>query len=92
MSQTASTLHLKTVPPVRAEYERELAPLTHIQPAKALPWHARLLAKQGWRQGLILVVLALVWEAAARYQDNDLLLPTFTATLQALIEIGRAHV
>uniref|UniRef100_UPI0025BDF2D9 ABC transporter permease n=1 Tax=Aquabacterium sp. TaxID=1872578 RepID=UPI0025BDF2D9 len=41
--------------------------------------------QQGWlRKGLILVLIALVWELAARWQANDLLLPTFVATAQAL--------
>jgi NitT/TauT family transport system permease protein len=28
----------------------------------------------------------VLWELAARWQDNDLLLPTFTATARALVE------
>jgi len=32
---------------------------------------------------LILAALALVWEGLARWQDNDLLLPTFTQTARA---------
>ncbi|WP_274626759.1 ABC transporter permease [Arvimicrobium flavum] len=38
------------------------------------------------RKGLILVALALIWEVYARQLNNDLLFPTFTATLQALYE------
>ena len=35
---------------------------------------------------MILVTLALLWEVAARWQNNELLLPTFSATAQAFIE------
>lgn len=76
----------RPVPPWRPEYERELAPLSHVQPARALPWTTRWRAHPAARQAWILLVLAAVWEAAARWQHNDLLLPTFTATLRALAE------
>lgn len=75
---------------LRAEYERELAPLSHVQPARALPWATRWRAHPAARQALILLVLAAVWEAAARWQQNDLLLPTFTATLWALADGARS--
>ncbi|MEI7446515.1 MAG: ABC transporter permease [Burkholderiales bacterium] len=51
-------------------------------PARGARRRARLLPVV-LRQGAILVVLALVWEGLARWQDNDLLLPTF-------VEIARA--
>ena len=35
------------------------------------------------RKAVILIVLALIWEAYARYLNNDLLFPTFTATITA---------
>jgi NitT/TauT family transport system permease protein len=38
------------------------------------------------RKTLLLVVLALVWEIYARQLDNPLLVPTFSATVQALWE------
>ncbi len=38
------------------------------------------------RKTLLLAVLALVWEFAARWTNNDLLLPTFLQTARALIE------
>ena len=83
---THSLSATRPVPPLRAEYERELAPLSHVQPARALPWHTRLRTHAGARQALILIALAALWEAAARWQHNDLLWPTFTATLRALAE------
>ncbi|HEU0084757.1 MAG TPA: ABC transporter permease, partial [Bradyrhizobium sp.] len=38
------------------------------------------------RKIFILVVLALIWEAYGRYLNNDLLFPTFSATMRAFIE------
>ncbi|MBB1601751.1 ABC transporter permease [Variovorax sp. UMC13] len=73
-------------PPIRPEYERTLQPFTELPVERALPFSTRLWA-QGWlRKGLILVAIALLWELAARWQDNDLLLPTFSATARALVE------
>lgn len=73
-------------PPVRPEVERELEPLTGVAPERDLPWASRLW-QQGWvRKAVILAVLALAWEAVARWQDNELLLPTFLATARALGE------
>jgi len=74
------------VPPVRAEYERALEPFTAVALERPLPPWNRLLS-HGWlRKGLILAVLALLWELVARWQANDLLLPTFTATAKALAD------
>ena len=74
------------LPPVRPEYERTLEPFTELPVERRLPLGARL-ASQAWlRKGLILVAIALLWELAARWQDNDLLLPTFSATTLALVD------
>src|SRR5688500_6098033 len=41
----------------------------------------------GWvRKGLLLVLLALAWEAYARYLGNPLVLPTFLDTLKAFLQ------
>ncbi|MEI2416554.1 ABC transporter permease [Orrella sp. JC864] len=73
-------------PPVRPEYERRLEPLTDVPLARTLALHKRLW-QAGWlRKTLLLAVLALLWEALARWQDNDLLFPTFLATAAALAE------
>jgi len=73
-------------PPVRPEYERPLLPFVADAQARTLPW-ARRAWNQSWlRKGIILLALALVWEAAAHWQANDLLLPSFRATAQALVE------
>ena len=73
-------------PPVRPEYERRLEPFTALPVERSLPLATRLWA-QGWlRKSVILIVLAVIWEVAARWQDNDLLLPTFSATARALVD------
>ncbi len=73
-------------PPIRPEYELRLEAFNEIPVERPLPLATRVWA-QGWlRKGLILVVLALLWELAARWQDNDLLLPTFSATARALVD------
>jgi NitT/TauT family transport system permease protein len=73
-------------PPIRPEYERRLEPFTELPVERTLPLASRLWT-QGWlRKGLILIVLAVLWEIVARVQDNELLLPTFTATAHALVD------
>ena len=73
-------------PPVRPEYERTLPPLPGVPLARPLPLAVRAWQQPGLRRGLILLLLAGLWELLARWQDNDLLLPTFTATAQALFD------
>ena len=73
-------------PPVRGEYERRLEPFTELPVERALPFATRVWAQGGVRKGLILAVLAVLWELLARWQDNDLLLPTFSATARALVD------
>lgn len=75
-------------PAIRPEYERALEPLGSTAPAQPLPWTTRLWAVAAVRRTLILAVLAALWQALAVWQDNELLLPSFTATLQALVEDG----
>ena len=71
-------------PPVRGEYERAAEPPGSVTLERALTLRQRLW-QHGWlRKGLLLAVLALLWEAAARWQDNDLLLPSFLQTMRAL--------
>jgi NitT/TauT family transport system permease protein len=73
-------------PPVRAEYERPLEPFVAVEIERPLSVWRRLFGQAWLRKGLILAVLALAWEGLARWQANDLLLPTFGATAQALAE------
>ncbi len=73
-------------PPVRPEYEHRLEPFTAVPLERVLPWPERLWEQAWLRKGLILALLAILWEGAARWQDNELLLPTFSATMRALAE------
>ncbi|WP_369976856.1 ABC transporter permease [Xanthomonas bundabergensis] len=70
-------------PPIRAEYERPVAPYAATAPAVA-PRRRRL---PDWlRQALILLALAALWELAAYLLDDDLLLPGFVQTARAFGE------
>ena len=45
------------------------------------------LYNQNWlRKLFVLVVIAVCWEAYARWLDNELLVPTFSATVRALVQ------
>ena len=73
-------------PPIRPEVDRALAPFVEAPVERPLPFAMRAW-QQGWlRKGLILAALAVLWEALARWQNNDLLLPGCLATLSALAE------
>ncbi|MFT4243776.1 MAG: ABC transporter permease [Acidovorax sp.] len=72
--------------PVRPEVLHALGPLDGAAPAQPLPLAARVWQVAAVRKGLILVLLAALWEAVARWQDNDLLLPTFLQTARAFAE------
>ena len=72
--------------PVREEYEVALEPFTQHDLTRDIPWPLRIW-QQGWlRKSLILIVLAVLWEVAARVQDNDLLLPSFLQTAAAFYD------
>jgi NitT/TauT family transport system permease protein len=51
-----------------------------------LPWHERLWQHASLRKLVILALLAALWELAARYTDNDLLLPSAWQTAQAFVQ------
>ncbi len=73
-------------PNLRQEYEVQLEPFTASDLARHIPLAQRIW-QQGWvRKGVILLALALIWELAARWQGNDLLLPSFLQTAQAFID------
>jgi len=73
-------------PPVRPEYQYELAAIDRLTLAKPLPWYSRLWAQTWLRKSVILWVLILLWEVAARWQNNDLLLPGFIQTMAAFFQ------
>ncbi len=72
--------------PVRAEYEIELEPFTQAALTRDISLAQRIW-QQGWvRKTVIMIALALIWEIAARIQNNDLLLPSFLQTAHAFID------
>ncbi|MGA9094115.1 MAG: ABC transporter permease [Pseudomonas alloputida] len=73
-----------TTTPVRQEYEVQLEPLLSVPVERQLPLAQRLWQQDWLRKAVILLVIAVLWEAVARYQDNDLLLPGFLQTAAAL--------
>lgn len=48
----------------------------------------RVVRSLGFRRLLVLVILAVVWEAAARWQNNPLMFPSFLDAARALFEAG----
>jgi NitT/TauT family transport system permease protein len=72
--------------PLREEYEIVLEPLSGVALEREIGFWQRLWQQAWVRKSLILVLLAIVWEVAARYTDNDLLLPSFVQTAKALAE------
>ena len=68
---------------IRPEYERRLEPLVDVPTERALPTLQRLWQHTATRKAAIVALLALIWEIAARFTDNDLLLPTFLQTARA---------
>ena len=74
-------------PPVRQEYVYTTNPAAPRAVAISLPLPlVRQVWQQAWlRKGVILILLAVLWEAIARWQDNDLLLPGFVQTAQAFV-------
>lgn len=75
-----------SAPAPRQEYEVALQPLLSVPLERELPLGQRLWQHAWLRKSLILVLLALAWEAVARYQGNDLLLPSFLQTAAALYD------
>jgi NitT/TauT family transport system permease protein len=76
----------RATPPVRDEYIVELTSPANLAPDAPLPLARRLLAQTWIDRVLIALVLIGAWEAGARAIDNDLLLPTFGATLTAFVQ------
>jgi NitT/TauT family transport system permease protein len=70
-------LRPETVRDQTAQFAVVQKPLSAIERVYNLVWLRKL---------LILVVLALIWEAYGHFLNNDLLFPTFSATVRAFFE------
>jgi NitT/TauT family transport system permease protein len=71
-------------PPIRPEFERSIGKVLVVPVERSLPLTTRIGQLAWLRKGLVLVALAVLWELAARWTDNELLLPRFSATAAAL--------
>lgn len=73
-------------PPIRPEYQRELTPLHNLPLERPLPLATRLWNQTWLRKSVLLAALLLLWQGAAQWQQNDLMLPSFTQTLHAFVD------
>ncbi|WP_430642235.1 ABC transporter permease [Afipia felis] len=75
----------KIVAPQRAEFVRDASETSQVPLVveKPLPLIGRLYNQSWLRKIVILVILALIWEAYGRYLNNNLLFPTFSETMSA---------
>ena len=69
--------------PIRQEFEYAAAPPAPASVTRPLPLAQRAWQQDWLRKTLILLALAAGWEAVARWQNNDLLLPAFLQTASA---------
>ena len=72
------------VPPQRSEYMSDIvagAEFGVVQ--RPLTAWQRLMAQAWLRKVIILLIIVVAWELYARHLNNPLLVPTFTATIQA---------
>src|ERR1700733_11373557 len=85
MAEQRAVIRLPTAaPPSRPEYIRDTVASQDIGVVQKPLTIWQRLANQAWiRKALILAVIAAPWEAYARRLNNPLLVPTFSATLEA---------
>ncbi|HWI29020.1 MAG TPA: ABC transporter permease subunit [Stellaceae bacterium] len=82
MSERAAIL-----PPVRPDFERRTLDARNIgEIERPLPLLERLTNITALRRFLLLVLLAVIWQAYAAWLDNPLIFPTFADTLAALVK------
>ncbi|RQV62238.1 ABC transporter permease [Burkholderia cenocepacia] len=74
------------LPPVRAEHTRTLDTLPDAARAAPAPLPRRIAGAAWFRRSVIALVLIAAWEIVARIVANDLLVPTFGATLAAFVQ------
>ncbi|AYM78542.1 ABC transporter permease [Janthinobacterium agaricidamnosum] len=72
-------------PPIRQEFVYAASPPAGVTVERPLSRWQRWSQHALWRKAFILLSLALLWEGAARWTQNDLLLPSFIQTAQAFI-------
>ncbi|WHP29807.1 ABC transporter permease [Trabulsiella odontotermitis] len=77
---------MSRLPYIRPEFEHELPPLRNLPVETPLPLSQRLWNQTWLRKCLIVALVLVLWEIAARMQQNDLMLPGVLQTLQAFSE------
>ena len=84
MSDVSLTMRTLTAP-IRPEFVRDAAAAERAPTVveKPLSLFVRLYNQTWLRKILILIILALIWEAYGRYLNNNLLFPTFSETMSA---------
>jgi NitT/TauT family transport system permease protein len=70
--------------PERPEIFRNIEPAAEVTPRSLGAWE-RISSSAAIRKSVLLLLLALVWEAYARWLNNPLLFPTLSATVTALL-------
>ncbi|PMS35489.1 NitT/TauT family transport system permease protein [Trinickia symbiotica] len=85
-SSAGASVQTLPLPPVRAEYEVPLAPVASGNGDAPLPLAERVFSQTWLRKSVIALLLLAAWEIAAHVVANDLLLPTFSATLLAFVQ------
>src|SRR5436305_810395 len=81
---TAIPARSLALPPLRPEYLREVVAGKDIGVIEQPLTLWQQLANQGWlRKAIVLLAIASAWELYARWLNNPLLVPTFSATLEA---------
>ncbi|MEB0042854.1 ABC transporter permease [Pseudomonas sp. MH10] len=71
---------------IRQEYEVTLEAFTQEDLVHDIPLAQRIWQLSWVRKTVILLALALIWELAARYTNNDLLLPSVSQTASAFYD------
>ncbi|HEV7876552.1 ABC transporter permease [Bradyrhizobium sp.] len=85
MSEPRMAMTDDNIAPLRPEIVRDqTAQFAVVQ--KPLSTIERVYNQVWLRKLLILVVLAFIWEAYGRFLNNDLLFPTFSATVRAFVD------
>jgi NitT/TauT family transport system permease protein len=79
------TIPLDAEPNIRL-YDKRTAIVDSTKLEWRLPLMARIWGSAAFRKIVLLFMLALIWEAYARWLNNPFVLPTFTATLASLGE------
>jgi NitT/TauT family transport system permease protein len=87
----APAARLPALPPTRPEYLRDTIAGGDIGVVQKPLTIWQRLVNQAWlRKAFILVVIASAWELYARHLNNPLLVPTFTATIEAFVAAIRS--